>query len=71
MVELAIVEEGLLLMLLLSSAMLTAAGVAIVGLPLPLPLPRERSNMRSFFSAPPVAMIRGRGWSGKATARTI
>ena len=32
---------------------------------------RERSKMRSFFSAPPVARTCGRGWAGKATARTM
>ena len=32
---------------------------------------RERSNTRSFFSAPPVARICGRDCGGKAIARTI
>ena len=51
---LAVVEEGLLtLLLLLLSFPPMPVDVAVVG----LPLLRERSNMRSFFSAPPVAMI--------------
>lgn len=56
-----------LLEMLLSVVVLVPVDAAVVV----FPLLRERSNIRSFFSAPPVASIWGRGWSGKATARTI
>ena len=58
LVSLLLVEVPVVLLeMLLSAVALVLVDTAAVG----LPLLRERSNMRSFFSAPPVAMIWGRG----------